>query len=251
MDLRINMTIQDVAAHLQTANPEMAAIVTSYTGNMETALGQVQTLQKDVKTSAEKRDALKTIVRNATGLDDISQESLTAFLASKGDGQSDILRTEITELQGKLAGSVNAVDEVSGEYEKTIFGLKLDRAVNMLGAADEVHSPHAYNVIIDELSRGATFEKDEIVYKNEDGSSIFTKDGQAAGIKSRYEDMKADEAFSYLFKEQFKSGGGKPAASGPTSDAGGVTLKRSSMSDTDKVKYISKHSMSAYRNLPM
>jgi len=220
--------------------------------NFQQTLGRVQALEKDVKTSAEKRDALKTLVRNATGLDDISEESLTQFLASKGDGQAEIFKKEIDDLKGKLAGSANAVDEVASEYEKQIFGLKLDRAVNMLGAQDEVHSPHAYNVILDELSRGATFENDEIVYKNPDGSSIFTADGQPAGIKSRYEDMKADEAFSYLFKDQFKSGGGKsPAAKGPTQDAGGITLKRSTMADTDKVKYISKHGMAAYKNLPM
>ena len=246
------MDLNDVAASLQSTNPEMAAVVETFNTNFQATLGRVQTLEKDVKTSAEKRDALKTIVRNATGLDDISPDSLSAFLASKGEGQSDILRTEITELQGKLAGSANAVDEVSGEYEKTIFGLKLDRAVNMLGAQDEVHSPHAYNVILGELSTGATFENDEIVYKNPDGSSVFTSDGQPSGIKSKYEDMKADERFSYLFKEQFKSGGGKsPAATGPKADAGGVSLKRATMNDTDKVKYISKHGMGAYKNLPM
>ena len=245
------MDLNDVAASLQSTNPEMATIVNTFNTNFQTNMAQIQELQKDVKTSAEKRDALKTIVKNATGLDDITQESLVGFLNAKGDGQSDILRTEITELQSKLAGAAGAVDEVSGVYEKQIFGLKLDRAVSMLGVQDEVHSPHAYDVIVGELSGGAGFENDEIVYKNADGSSIFTNDGQPAGIKSRYEDMKSDERFSYLFKDQFKSGGGKSADRGPQQDAGGASLKRSTLSDADKVQYISKHGMGAYKNLPM
>jgi len=246
------MDLNDVAASLQSTNPEMAQVVSTFNENFQQNLSQIQTLQKDVKTAAEKRDGLKTLIRNTTGLENITEEALTEYLSGKGGEQAEILRKEVQELQGKLAGSANAVDEVASEYEKQIFGLKLDRAVNMLGAQDEVHSPHAYNVILGELSRGATFDGDEIVYKNDDGSSVFTTDGQPMGIKGKYEEMKADEAFSYLFKDQFKSGGGKsPVVKGPQQDAGGAQLKRSAMSDAEKAKYIAKHSMAAYRNLPM
>ena len=246
------MDLNDVAATLQKTNPELAQVVETFNNNFQNNMAQIQTLQKDVKTAVEKRDGLKTLVRNATGLNDLTEESLSGFLASKGDEQSGILRKEVEELQHKLGEVTGSVDNVKSEYEQKIFGLKLDRAVNMLGAQNEVHSPHAYNVILDELSRGATFENDEIVYKNEDGSSVFTHDGQPAGIKSRYEDMKANESFSYLFKDQFKAGGGKPAGpQGPKRDAGGAALKRSTLSDADKVKYISKHGMGAYKALPM
>ena len=246
------MDLNDVAATLQNTNPEMAQVVETFNQNFQANVQQIQTLQKDVKTAVEKRDGLKTLVRNATGLNDLTEESLSNFLSSKGDEQSGILRKEVEELQLKLGETTGSIDQVRNEYEQKIFGLKLDRAVNMLGAQDEVHSPHAYNVILDELSRGATFENDEIVYKNEDGSSVFTHDGSTAGIKSRYEDMKADERFSYLFKDQYKSGGGKPAGpTGPTMDAGGAALKRSTLSDADKVTYIAKHGMGAYKALPM
>ena len=246
------MTLPDIAQELQQTNPEAAEFLNSVNENFQSTLGRVQTLEKDMKSAAEKRDQLKTIIRNATGLEEITEEGLTEFLTSKGDGQSEILKKELQELQQRLSESANAVDEVASEYEKQIFDLKLDRAVNMLGVQDEVHSPHAYKVILEELAKGATFDGDEIVYKNEDGTTVFTADGKPAGLKARYEEMKADEAFSYLFKDQFKSGGGKaPAPKGPAVADNGVTLKRSKMNDEEKVKYIAKYGIGAYRNLPM
>ncbi len=253
MDLqRIKMTLPDIAQELEKTNPDAAKFLTEVNENFQSTLGRVQTLEKDIKSAAEKRDSLKTIIRNATGLEEINEEALSEYLTSKGDGQAEILKKELQELQGRLSESANAVDEVSSQYEKQIFDLKLDRAVNMLGVQDEVHSPHAYHVILEELSQGAQFDGDEIVYKNPDGTTIFTADGKPAGLKARYEEMKADEKFSYLFKDQFKSGGGKsPAPKGPTVGENGVTLKRSQMSDTEKVKYISKNGMAAYKLLPM
>ncbi len=121
----------------------------------------------------------------------------------------------------------------------------------MLGAPQEVHSPHAYDVILKELSAGATFNDDgSIGYKNEDGTTIYGENGKELTLQGRYEQLKADDTFSYLFKDQFKTGGGKPANSGPQKDAGGTTLRRSKMSEEDKVKYISKYSMSGYMALP-
>ena len=246
------MTLPDIAQELEKTNPDAAKFLTEVNENFQSTLGRVQSLEKDIKTAAEKRDSLKTIIRNATGLEEINEEALQEYLTSKGDGQAEILKKELQELQGRLSESANAVDEVSSQYERQIFDLKLDRAVNMLGVQEEVHSPHAYHVILEELSKGAQFDGDEIVYKNPDGTTIFTADGKPAGLKARYEEMKADEKFSYLFKDQFKSGGGKsPAPTGPTVGENGVTLKRSQMSDTDKVKYIAKNGMPAYRNLPM
>jgi len=244
------MTIADVTQTLQEVNPQAATVLSEYQENFNNTVARVQGLEKDIKTAAEKRDSLKTIIRNSTGLSDITEDALTEFLNSKGDGKVEIFKKEISELQSRLSEGANAVDEVSSKYEKEIFQLKLDRAVNMLGAQNEVHSPHAYQVILDELSRGAQFNGDEVVYKNEDGTTVFTQDGQPAGIKARYDEMKADERFSYLFKEQFKSGGGK-APTGPTINEQGITLKRSAMGDAEKAKYIAKNGMDAYRKLPL
>jgi hypothetical protein len=244
------MTIADITASLQDSNPEAATALQAYQTNFDNTLGRVAILEKDIKGAAEKRDSLKTIIRNATGLQDVTEDGLTEFLTSKGGGQADIFKKEIGELQARLSEGANAVDEVSTKYEKEIFGLKLDRAVNMLGVQDEVHSPHAYGVILEELARGAIDEGDTFAYKNDDGTSVFTQDGQPAGLKSRYEEMKADERFSYLFKEQFKAGGGK-APAGPATNDQGVTLKRSTMDDASKAAYIAKNGMPAYKQLPL
>jgi len=48
------MDINDVAASLQQTNPEMAAVVSAFSNNFQENLGRIQTLEKDVKISAEK-----------------------------------------------------------------------------------------------------------------------------------------------------------------------------------------------------
>jgi hypothetical protein len=183
-------------------------------------------------------------------LEDITEDALKTVLTG-GNEQAEVFQKEITQLQGKLSESANAVDEVSKQYENKIFNLQMDRAAHMLGAPQEVHSPPAYDVILKDLAKGARFGEDgSIAYKNEDGTTLYGGDGKELTLQGRYEQLKADDTFSYLFKEQFKSGGGKPASTGPQTDAGGASLRRSKMNEDDKVKYIAKYGMQSYMALP-
>ena len=245
---RLNMEITEVVAILEKENPQAAQALTDFQTSSNNALTKIGTLEKDLKTSAEKRDKLKHIIRTTTGLEEVTEDGLTEFLTSS-DGQSEVYKKEIDQLQGKLLDSAGAVDEVSAGYEKTIFGLQLDRVVTMLGASDEVHNSHAYAVVLEELSRNAQMDGSDVVYKNADGTTIYADGGNPASVKSRYDEIRADEKFEYLFKEQFVKGGGK-APSGPKQTAGGETIRRSQLDDTAKVKYIAKNGMAAYKNLP-
>ncbi len=234
-----------IIASLEKDNPAAAATLTAFQTASNQALSRVSELEKDLKTSAEKRDQLKTIIRGATGLEEITADTLGEVL--KG-GDVDVYKNEITQLQTKLAEGATAVDEVSKGYEDKIFKLQLDRVVNTIGAQGEVHNPHAYNVVFGELFKNAVMDGDDIAYKNEDGTTIYAEGGTPATVMSQYEAIKADDNFAYLFKEQFKSGGGK-APSGPKTTNGGETIRRSTLKDEDKVKYIAQHGMGAYKNL--
>ena len=248
------MDLNEIVAKIEKVYPGEAQALTEYQTTFGETLGKVSTLEKDLKTAAEKRDQLKTTIREATGLEDITADGLKAVLAKDGDAEEKIgvFKKEIDQLKGKLGKSASAVDEVSRKYEEKIFGLQMDRAANMLGAPDEVHSPHAYQVILSELSTGAEFGEDgSIGYKNPDGTTMYGDNGKELTLQGRYEQLKGDDTFSYLFKEQFKTGGGKaPGASGPQADAGGAQLRRSKMSEEDKVNYITKYTLPAYSTLP-
>jgi hypothetical protein len=119
----------------------------------------------------------------------------------------------------------------------------------MIGAHNDVHNQHAYNVIMEEISKNAQFDGQDIVYKNEDGTTIYAEGGSPATVRSVYDTLRADENFSYLFKEQFVAGGSKQPA-GPTTNQRGETIRRSKMDDASKVLYIQKNGMNAYKNLP-
>lgn len=245
------MDINEVARAIEKDNPAGAQVIVDYIAAANTTIGKVGDLEKSLKGSAEKRDSLKTIIRQATGLEDITEEALTGFL-TKDNEQVQTYQAEIAGLQGKLLESANAVDDVSKGYEEQIFGLSLERVVNMLGTADEVHNPHAYGVVFDALKENASKDSEtgDIVYKNVDGTTIYAENGSPATVQSQYEALRGDDKYSYLFKEQYLAGAGK-GPTGPSTSDGGVALRRSQMSDIDKTTYIAKHSMNAYKQLPM
>lgn len=243
----MDITLEDVGGFLsEKGNPEMAEVINTFAKNYNETVGKINTLENDVKTSAEKRDKLKTMIRNATGLDEITEEALKEVLAGGGD---EVIKKENDALRASLAESTTAVDKVSAQYVEQINDLKLERALTMLGVDKEAQSPHAFKSILTELKKGAVFEGDNIVYKNPDGTSIFASNGKEATIETMYNNFKADPTFEYLFAEKFRKGGGKP--SGPTKTEAGTAFKRSSMKEDDKVKYIAQHGMSAYMNLPL
>ena len=244
------MDIQEVARSIEKDNPTGAQAITDYVTAANATIAKVGDLEKSLKGSAEKRDSLKTIIRQATGLEDITTEGLTDFL-TKDNEQVQTYQKEISGLQGKLSESANAVDEVSRGYEEKIFTLNLDRIVTMMGAADEVHNAHAYGVVFGALKDNATTDdQGDIVYKNPDGTTIYAENGNPASVQSMYESLRGDDNYSYLFKEQYLTGGGK-GPQGPKTSNGGETLRRSQMDDGAKATYIAKHSMNAYRQLPL
>lgn len=245
---RLHMEITEIVTILEKDNPTAAQALTDYSTSNNNNLTRIGDLEKDLKTSAEKRDKLKHTIRTATGLEEITEESLLGVL-SQGDGQAEVYQKEIKGLQEKVKEAAGSIDDVSAGYEKQIFGLQLDRVVNQIGATTEVHNSHAYQVVMAELSKDAHFDGKDIVYKNEDGTTIYADGGNPASVKSKYEDLRANDDFAYLFKEQYVKGGNKQP-SGPTTTTGGETIRRSKMTDDDKVKYIAKNSINAYKQLP-
>lgn len=243
--------LEDVRKHLlDNGNTELADVVEGFNNNFNTNVERIGTLELDVKTSAEKRDALKTMVRGVTGLDTITEDGLKALLDKEGNKADEILTKENANLRDELAKSANAVDDVTATFTNQLNGMKLERAASMLGIEEQTNGNHAFQTVLKELSTNAKFDEAEITYKNPDGTTIFAKEGSPAGIKDVFENLKTDPKFEYLFKDQYKKGGGKTPA-GPTKSDKGVTLRRGAMNEEDKVKYIAKNSMAAYLQLPL
>ena len=244
------MELADVQKHLEeSGNVEMAQLVEGFNSNFTTNVERIGVLELDVKTSAEKRDAIKTLVRNVTGLETITEEGLRGILEK--DGQADeILKQENINLRGQLAEGANAVDAVTVRYEGELNGMKLERAASMLGVEEQTNGQHAFKTVLTELAKNAKFDEAEITYKNTDGTTIFAKEGSPAGIKDVFEVLKTKPEFEYLFKDQYKKGGGKHPA-GPIVNDKGATLRRSTMTSEEKVTYIAKNSLAAYSTLPL
>lgn len=241
--------LEDVRKHLEeSGNVEYAQVIEGFNNNFKSNVERVGKLELDVKTSAEKRDALKTMIRNATGLEQITEEGLRTIL-EQGGKVDEVLKKENDNLRTQLAEGANAVDAVTEKYETKLNAMTLERAAMLLGVEEQTKGLHAFKTVLGELNKNAVFDGPEIAYKNPDGTTIFNKEGSPAGIKDVFEMLKTQPEFEYLFKDQYKKGGGK-SPQGPTVGDNGVTLRRSTMSPEDKVAYIAKNSLAAYSALP-
>lgn len=203
------MDINEAVTTIETTNPDVAKVFTEYIKNFNTTLDRVKTLELDLSKSTTKRDALKTIIRNSTGLSEITEEGLKNILNTQSNN-TDVYKNEITQLQGKLLESTNAVNEVKRGYESELFTLRFEQLATKLGVSSQVQSPHAYSMVLEELRKGATFdETGNVGYKNPDGTTQYSSGGVPTTLATKYDDLRGNSNYGYMFKDPYKSGGGK------------------------------------------
>lgn len=184
----------------------LAAVKASFSSNID----RINSLEKDVKSSAEKRDAIKTMVRGKLGLDELSEESLDKFLSSNKKKGNDEFVAEKKQLEDMIAMLQEEKSGLSNKLQNTINMNKVEKTLNSLGAGSETNGEKAYELLLTEASRGVSFNEDgSIVFKANDGTTIRNTDGSPMSIQDRYNQLKDSDEFGFLFKEPAsKSGSG-------------------------------------------
>lgn len=197
-------------------NQELLSAVSAIESSQKANLDRIAYLEKENQNAISKRDRQASLVKEKLGIDELSDDALDSFLSKtskKGstefEAEKKSLEEMIASLQGDKQGLAEALERTKNQYG-------VERKLMELGAAKEVNGSKAFGILLDEATRGASFEDGKVVFKAEDGTTIRNADGTPMGLAERYASLKESDDFGFLFVEPKGKGG-----SGSGSSKGG------------------------------
>lgn len=161
----------------------------------ESLIERISFLEKENKKAFEKRDKANQTLK------DIKDETETG-----NEAELDNLKLQIQEAN-------DFKDKAQNDFENYKSETALEQAIQLAGVQADSTNAKTFNIITQLLKEGAVFENGEIVYKNEDGTTLY-ENGVQTSIESRLAQIKSDTDFAGLFKPKVQSGSGSRASSG-------------------------------------
>jgi len=176
----------------------------------------INSLEKDLNKSIEKRDRQAKLVRDTLGVSEITEDSLKAF------GSDDTLRAENENLMNVINTLKDEKDTLSNKYNETTNKYMVEKELIKLGATNDVASSKAYDILLSEITSNASFgDGGELLFKSSDGTTIRNADGSPMKLEDRYKSITENDDMKFLFKSSKpKSGSGSNGGKGgsnPTS----------------------------------
>lgn len=231
-------------------NAEAQELVKSLEGSATSNVDRINTLERQVTDITTTRDKFKTgntLVKDLLGLEAVNEDSINEALAKfKGNKGDEALTAEIANLKDLLSKSTTENQSLTQSYESKISTMALDNEIANSGVGANVVNEAMFGIVTGLIKQGAAYDNGKIVYKNEDGSTVYGADKQPLTLSGRMETLKTDPNYAGLFKPVGNSGGGAPT--GDTPGASGA-LKRSVMTHSEKGDFIAKNGEAAYFKL--
>jgi len=231
----------------ETGNEELQTAVSSFETSSKANLDRIGTLERDLQKSIEKRDRQAGIVKNTFGVDEITEESLKAFLDKGNPDES--LKAENSKLAGMTEALSKEKQELVQKYNETVNRYGVEKQLMSLGAAEDTENAKAYDILMSNIMTGSSFDDTGNVIFKENDATVRNADGSPTTLADRYSQLKDSDEFSFLFKKKrSKSGSG---ANGSTSGVDNSTRNtRSKMSPSEKANYIRENGQDKYLKLP-
>lgn len=223
----------------ESGNEEVVKVIGDLEQSFKNNNDRLGTLEKDLKDAITKRDSVRNLVKTKLGLEELTEENIDKALSAKKTDDSEYTRI-IEDLKKEKDLLLNDNSTTKNQYN-------LEKQLIALSAPSETASAKAYDIVLKEILKSATFEGDNIVFKKDDGTTIRNSDGSQYSLADKYREIKESEDMSFLFTpKRSKSGSGSQKGTGE----GAATLRRGSMTHSEKGKYIEKHGQAAYLALP-
>lgn len=201
------MEIKDILEKLSD-NSEMVQFVTNLNDkaqNVESLTAKVNDLENKATEAINKRQGLKDLIRNTLGVDEISEDNLKALLDNKGKPDEKAL-AEITNLKTLLKKANADKDELKNGYESQLDSFVLTNNIRDLGIGSMASTPAMEATILNMMKDGAVRDGDKILYKNADGTTIYSESGKEMTPSDRLNQLRANQDYAPLFKPTSKSG---------------------------------------------
>lgn len=229
-------TIRNLAREL--GNEELSAAVANLETSSTANLDRISTLEKDLQKSIEKRDRQAQLVKSTFGVDEITEEALRSVMSGKADPDA-VLKAENEKLVS-MAEMLKAEKEaLNSKYTDTVNRYKIEKSLAGLGAIEETENQRAYEILLGEVTNGATFDENgELIFRGNDGTTVRNADGSPMSLADKYSQVKDSDDFQFLFKtKRSKSGsgssGGKGGGTKPTSLKGMNDVERTRLFQQD------------------
>lgn len=240
------MTIKDILEKLSD-DSEMVQFVNSLNDkaqNVDTLTAKVNSLENKATEAINSRQSIKDLVRGTLGVEEISEDNLKALLDNKSKPDEKAL-AEITNLKGLLEKANSEKTELSSSYESQMNDLVLTNNLRDLGIGALASTPAMEATILQMMKDGATREGDKVLYKNQDGTTIYSESGKEMTPNDKLNQLRANSDYAPLFKPTTNSGTGTSGNKGTSSGS----TRKSEMSNSEKGSYIKEHGQEAYMQL--
>ncbi len=194
-------------------SPELMKEVGMYFAQSQDVAVRVNNLEKMRDEAVDKYGKLKGLVRDTTGLNELTKESIaSAFTPSDA---LDALKSDNLTLQQTMKTLQSEKDGLSATHEQELSKMIMLEQLRGMEVDSQVWNPRALEDLANDLLKGTNREDRKFIFTNEDNTSQFNNNGQAMSIADKIAEIR-DSGETYYFKPIQGGGGGKTEAPTPT-----------------------------------
>lgn len=200
-------------------NAEVLALIDQIEGTTNDNVQKINELETSLTAVKQTRDQYKAgnaLVKQVLGVDQVNEDTIKEAIKAlqKGGKGDDANKAEIDNLKKLLQETADERDNLKKDYEGKLQSMALDNALANAGLGANVANEAMYSIVADLVKKGAVLDGDQIVYKNEDGSTVYGDDKKPLNIQSKMDQLKTDPSYAGLFKVDVIAGTGTPPIQG-------------------------------------
>jgi len=201
-------------------NPEAVAFLDTLNTTNQTNVERIGTLEKMNSDNIKRINNFQQgndLVKSLFGIDQVNEETLMAVKESLGkSGGDEKLKNELNDIKNRYTEAQGNIEKLKSEHSQALIekdkeNIYLNSGVTSKLAEhlDDNGKKHARELILG----GATIENGKLVYKNEDGTSIYNENNQPLSIDDRVNSFIKNPAYSGYIKADVLAGGGAKSSS--------------------------------------
>jgi len=206
-------------------NPEALEVIKLLETASTSNVGKINELELKVSNIAETRDKYKLgndLVKKSFGIENINDETIAELLKSKGNKDNE---AELQNLKQQIELGQQERADIETSYKSKLSDIALKNALSKTGLAQRAINPEVYEILEGIALKGAVYEDDKIIFKNDDKSTKYVN-GKPMSLSDRVDELSKSTAYSTMFHAEGTGGGG---ASNSTNNK---SVNTSSMSAT-------------------
>lgn len=193
-------------------NEEAKGFVTGLQSTQKDNVTRINTLETQIGDITATRDKYKNgnkLIKDALGLENINEDSISEYLSKSKKGNPDeALTAEIGNLKSLLETATNEKETLKSEYETKLQDLGITTQLQSLGLSKIAKNDYAEELLLGKLKDGAIIEDGQILYK-QDGKTLYSNTGKPLTPSEKIAELKADSKVKdVLFLHDALSGSG-------------------------------------------